>query len=67
MSELDRVYNPYDKIYNYVCTYGLNVNGTQFMEISIASINEEDSQEKLDEICKLLMDNIVIINRGDSK
>ncbi len=55
-------YNPTSLTYNYAQSYCLNVNGIKIMEISIASLDETISQEKLDEICQLLMDNIVIIN-----
>ena len=50
--------------YHYIKTYNLNVDGVDFMQISIASVNESMPQEKLDEILQLLMDNMVIINTG---
>ena len=62
LGELFRVYNPNDNEYNYITTYSLYVNEVDVMQISIASLEKELSQEKIDEICKLLMDNIVIIN-----
>ena len=55
-------YNPYDENYNYIDTYVLNVNGTEFMKIYISALDTNISREKLNEICQLLMDNIVIIN-----
>ena len=60
--EKDKIYVPDSCTYNYICTYNLTVDGVAFMQISIASLYEELEQENLDEICKLLMDNIVIIN-----
>ena len=62
LGEWFRVYNPNDNEYNYITTYSLYTNGVDVMQISIASLEKELSQEKIDEICKLLMDNIVIIN-----
>ena len=58
----NKIYNPYDKVYNYINTYVLNINGIEFMKISISALDKEISSEKLDEITQLLMDNIVIIN-----
>ena len=54
--------NPNEIIYNYVASCLIDVNGTDLITIYIGSLEENISQEKLDEICKLLMDNIVIIN-----
>ena len=51
----------YDKYYNYLYVYNIQVNGVNEIEVQIAS-ETELTQEKLDEITKLLMDNIVIIN-----
>ncbi len=51
----------YDKYYDYMYVYNIQVNGVNEIEVQIAS-ETELTQEKLDEICKLLMDNIVIIN-----
>ena len=58
----DVFHNPTENTYNYIETYHLSANGNAVMQITIASLEKEMSQEKLDEICKLLMDNIVIIN-----
>lgn len=60
-------YNPDDLEYNYACTYNLNVNGIYVMEIAIASLEEEISHEKIDEILQILMDNIVIINTEEKE
>jgi hypothetical protein len=51
----------YREYYNYLYTYQIQINGNDEIKVQIASKNELP-QEKLDEICKLLMDNIVIIN-----
>ena len=55
-------YNPFALNYNYITEYSLCVNGNYYMEIVIAGLEDNVSQEQLDEICQLLMDNIVIIN-----
>ena len=51
----------YREYYNYLYTYQIQINGNDEIKVQIASKNELP-QEKLDEICQLLMDNIVIIN-----
>ena len=48
-------------MYNYCYEYGLYVNDVEIGCIHISSI-DETSEEKLDGICQLLLDNIVIIN-----
>lgn len=58
----DALYNPSELEYNYIETYELKINEDTVMQISIASLKENLSQDELDEICQLLMDNIVIIN-----
>ena len=62
LGELFRVYNPNDNEYNYITSYCLCVNDVEVMQISIASLEKALPQEKIDELCQLLLDNIVIIN-----
>jgi hypothetical protein len=52
--------NKYMRYYEYTNIYQVNINGKKELTVRIAY--NEINQEKLDEICKLLMDNIVIIN-----
>ena len=47
--------------YLYTYKYAVSTGGEEVMNIYISSILES-TQEKLDEICQLLLDNIVIIN-----
>ena len=58
----DSLYNPNELEYHYIETYELKVNEDTVMQISVASLKESLSQDELDEICQLLLDNIVIIN-----
>jgi hypothetical protein len=51
----------YSRYYNYMYVYSISINEKSEIRVQITS-EIEISQEKLDEICKLLMDNIVIIN-----
>ena len=51
----------YDNYYEYMYVYKLSINQKEEVTIKITSENEI-LREKLNEICKLLMDNIVIIN-----
>ena len=55
-------YNPLELDYNYITTYDFCVNENHYMNIIVASLEDTVSEEKLDEITQLLMDNIVIIN-----
>ena len=55
-------YNPLELDYEYITTYDLCVNENHYMNIIVAALEDTVPEEKLDEICKLLMDNIVIIN-----
>ena len=48
-------------IYNYCYHFDVYINDVEFGYIHISSI-DEPSIEKLDEICQLLLDNLVIIN-----
>ena len=45
-----------------LASYNLQTHETNVMKIYIAGLENEASQEKLDEICRLLLDNLVIIN-----
>ena len=60
-----RTYNEetcsYDTYYNYMYTYRINIRGEKTIDLKITSENEL-SNEKLDEIIQLFIDNIVIIN-----
>jgi hypothetical protein len=58
----DVFYNPTENAYNHIQTYNLNTNGNTVMQITIASLEKEMSQEKLDEIIQMLYDRLVIIN-----
>ena len=51
----------YKEYYDYMYLYKININGIDEITTKINS-KSELSQETLDEICKILMDNIVIIN-----
>lgn len=51
----------YDRYYEYIYIFRININGKDEISIQITS-ESEMTQEKLDKICKLLLDNIVIIN-----
>ena len=55
-------YNPDKLSYNYVASYDLCVNGEYYMSVIIAALREDVSAEKQNELCQLLLDNIVIIN-----
>ena len=55
-------YNPSNNSYKLLASYNLQTHETNVMEIYIAGLENEVSQEKLDEICQLLLDNLVIIN-----
>ena len=57
--------NPEDApVYNYMYHYSLYVNDTLKCNIHISSI-EEASEEKLNEIIQMLLDNMVILNPKD--
>ena len=51
----------YQMYYDYIYLYQIYINGIDEIKVKINSQNEL-SQEQLDEICQLLLDNIVIIN-----
>lgn len=51
----------YDKYYEYMCVYQININGKKEVLVKIAS-EFELSKKKADEIAQLLVNNIVIIN-----
>lgn len=51
----------YEKQYSYVYFYQIKVNGEDMVFVKIYTETEFEN-EKLDEICQLLLDNMVIIN-----
>ena len=51
----------YDRYYSYLYMYQIQINGNDEVRVDITSENEL-TKEKIDEICQLLMDNMVIIN-----
>jgi hypothetical protein len=53
--------NEGEKSYDFVYSLALLINGEFEMSIKISSI-EEASEEKLNEIIQMLLDNMVIIN-----
>ena len=51
----------YGRYYSYMYMFEVQINGKTEMRFKLTSENEMN-QEKLDEICALLIENIVIIN-----
>ena len=51
----------YDKYYEYMYVYQININGNEEVNLNITAKNEM-SIEELDKIVQLFIDNIVIIN-----
>lgn len=51
----------YENYYSYMYIYRISINGTDEISIKLCTENKLN-QEKLDEICQLLLDNLVIIN-----
>jgi len=51
----------YENRYNYLYLYQIKINGEDKISVKIAS-KSELPQEKLDELCEILLDSIVIIN-----
>ena len=58
---LDKNIFEYGNYYAYKYVYQININNIPRVTVNIFT-ESELNQEKLDEICQLLMDNIVIIN-----
>lgn len=61
LRSVDRETLDLENYYNNMYVYKININGIDEITVKINSEGEL-SQETLDEICQLLMDNIVIIN-----
>ena len=61
ISSWTRETGSYTRYYGYEYIYKLYVNDVETVTITVSAENEP-SAEKLEEICQLLLDNIVIIN-----
>lgn len=61
LSSWDKSTHSYTRNYNYAYSYQLYVNDVEEVKITICT-QKEASQEKLSEICQMLIDNIIIVN-----